>query len=372
MCFERLLGIAILVWAASASRADETLYRYDGEVSPLDPAAGWADFNRCEDPCSESIENGYFVLQWPHVGDLVNYHLWIAESGEQAPHNLWVEWRFRSNHPFGYIFAGCDARMKIHFAGIHDVLYMYGDAVISSSGGRVWDGLDLTEFRTYRFESLDGVHYDIAIDGNVFQPGVDNQPNGVHYMQFGGSGGCLGAWIPNMMNEWDFVRYGTIDAGEAIIASDPRRGLVSPLRQVYFDRFSVTFDSANYVYVDEIAVETTGGATPAVLKTRRLDNGEPDTVEIVLDRPIPLRGTTRSTFDDGTVENLVEFTFATGDVDADNDTDLRDFRLQSVCITGPNGEPYRPSCTSADLTLDGSINLADVAAIQIMFTGHVP
>jgi hypothetical protein len=38
----------------------------------------------------------------------------------------------------------------------------------------------------------------------------------------GGLGGC--DFFPNTVNEWDFVRYGTISYGEQIIASDPPGG----------------------------------------------------------------------------------------------------------------------------------------------------
>lgn len=41
---------------------------------------------------------------------------------------------------------------------IEDVL-MYGDAAISYSGDDAVTGMDIDEFHTYRFESLDGVNY---------------------------------------------------------------------------------------------------------------------------------------------------------------------------------------------------------------------
>lgn len=142
------------------------------------------------------------------------------------------------------------------------------------------------------------------------------------------------------------------------------------MTQVNLDRFTVTFDSANYVYVDEVTVESSIGVAPEVLKTRRLDNGEPDTVEIVFDRPIPLFGTTRITIDDGTAVNTIDYEFATGDVDEDSDTDLFDFRNLNACMTGPAVKQNRPACQLSDLTLDQSVDLADAAAIQLMFSGR--
>ena len=122
-----------------------------------------------------------------------------------------------------------------------------------------------------------------------------------------GNGGCSLELLPTV-NRWDFVRYGTISAGEKLVGSDPPAGFVDARTHATLDRFTITYDQPNYVLVDEISVETTGATLPVVLKTRRLDNGEPDTIEIVLDRPIPFDATTRFTFDDGVAVNVVEYT----------------------------------------------------------------
>jgi len=308
MVFRGLLGIVLSSVAVSCCLADETLYRYEGDVLPYDESAGWEIFNPCEDPCSESLENGRFVLRWAHPADAVNYHLWIARPEDPPPPPmLWVEWRFRSNHPIGPNFFGCDASFVVKDANTFELVYMYGDTVISFSGDDFVTGLDINDFHTYRFESTDGVNYRISVDGQVFIVGFDDSPNESAFLQFRGGGSCEP--FVNTVNEWDFVRYGTVSFGERIVASDPRSGVVSAQVHPDLDRFTVTFDSPNYVYVDDISVEVTGGVTPVVLQTRRLDNGSPDRVEIVLDRPIPLAETTRFTFDDGTAVNVVTYTY---------------------------------------------------------------
>ena len=62
------------------------------------------------------------------------------------------------------------------------------------------------------------------------------------------------------------------------------------------DRFIVTFSQPNYVYIDDITVESSVGELPEVTKTWRLDDHGPETLEVVLDRPIALGGTKRFVF----------------------------------------------------------------------------
>ena len=73
-----------LAWPPSAM-ADETLYRYDGDVLPYDASAGWVIADPCEPPCDESLNGGHFVNHWAEVGDLVNYHYWIAREPDAPP-----------------------------------------------------------------------------------------------------------------------------------------------------------------------------------------------------------------------------------------------------------------------------------------------
>lgn len=111
------------------------------------------------------------------------------------------------------------------------------------------------------------------------------------------------------VNAWDYVRYGTLSTGEQIIASNPPSGVLDSGTYADLDRFTVTFDGPNYVYIDDVTVEISGGGEPSrILKTRRRENDGPETVEIVLDRPLGMDETTRFIFDDGTSVNVVQYT----------------------------------------------------------------
>ncbi len=300
--FGCVVGIATF---AAAVLADETLYRFDADVTPCDSSAGWICGNPCDPPCSDSVEDGHYVLRFASGGDQANYDLTITSTGEPQPPTLWVEWRFSSNHPLGPNFASCDGHFVIRYQTFSDLLNMYGDAALFGNGIGI-GGLALGELHTYRFESLDGVHYRASVDGLVFDEGVNVHAISNSYLQLGGRGGCDG--FQNTVNRWDFVRYGTIAYGEQIIATDPPAGDLDYAQYGDLDRFTVTFDAANYVYIDDITVEVIGGIAPSVIQTRRLDNSEPEIVEVVLDHPFPLNKTIRFTFDDGTVQNVVEYT----------------------------------------------------------------
>ncbi|MCH8243380.1 MAG: hypothetical protein IH897_12350 [Planctomycetes bacterium] len=360
--------------AVAPSFADDTIYRYEGNVVPYDESAGWLD-GLCEKPCSESIEDGHFVLRWPFAADSVNYFYRIAVQGEAPPPTLWVEWRFRSNHPLGPNFFTCDAWFTVIYKSIVERMWMYGDAAISFGGNAFVPGLTIDEFHTYRFESLDGAAFQMSVDGRLFITGVDGGENDVHTLKMGGLGGCKSDQIPDMINEWDFVRYGTIAFGEKVIASDPPQGLVDARKPL--DRFTVTFDSANYVYIDDILVETTADESPVVLMTRRRENDEPDTVEIVLDRPIAFGETTRFTMTDAGPPpidgvNTIEYHFATGDFDNSGSVALTDHAQLANCLKGPTRQSISRACTAFDFTADKAIDLWDFAFFQTVFTGETP
>jgi hypothetical protein len=364
----RISALVFLMFCLAAPHAvgDDVLYRYEGDVLPYAQAAGWSIFNACEDECSERLDNGHFALHWTQAMDIVNYSYLIASPADDAPRTLWVEWRFASNHPLGPYFYTCDARFSMKYGGMGELVFMYGDAAISFSGDDSARGLELNAFHTYRFESLNGVDYWISVDGRVFIVDAEDNPNGYHYLQFGGNGGCLGDEIPNMVNDWDFIRFGTISYGERIIASDPPTGFLDARRHAGLDRFTVTFDSANYAYLDEVSVRVTGGVTPEVTQTRRRENDGPETVEIVLDRPISLGETTRFTLNDGVAVNVIEYTFAPGDTDGDADADLFDVATFQNCFgqTGVSGV-----CQACDLDRNGRVNLNDFAAFSDLFAG---
>ncbi len=311
--------VAVAAWlmlAVSTVQADDVLHRYEGDVLPYDESAGWIVPNACEGACTDALEDGRYVARWFDMatGDNFYYHHWIARAPEAPPPTLWVEWQFRSNHPFGWGF--CDGSFTVDYADIHDMLFLYGDGVISHSGDHYVTGLALDEFHTYRFESLDGTNYRFSVDGFVIKEWAEDQGNDVDFVQFGGTGGCLGCPVTSIANEWDFIRYGSLASGEEIGASDPPCGELDRYLHADLDRFTVTFVDAhgepiaNYVYVDDITVEVSVGDAPVVVQTRRLDGGAPETVEIVLDRPLAVDAVTTFTFDDGANVNVVEYSYA--------------------------------------------------------------
>ena len=161
------LAVFFVSWAGFCF-ADDILHRYEANAVPYDPSAGWIQGNPCDPPCSESLENGHFLLRWSESGDFASYGRGISPIGVPPPSSLWLEWRFRSNHPLGTIFFDCDGQMSIRYAEMFETLNMYGDAAISFSGDAFITGLALDEFHTYRFESPDGHLYRISVDGIVF------------------------------------------------------------------------------------------------------------------------------------------------------------------------------------------------------------
>lgn len=251
------------------------------------------------------------------------------------------------------------------YKAIVDLLDIFGDTVISFEGGDFVTNLPNAEFRSYRFESLDGVTYCFYVDGATFTCGTKTGGDEYASLRLHGKGGCDLDLLPTV-NKWDFVRYGTISYGEQIIESDPPSGFLDARTSSPLDRFTVRYDQPNYAYVDEITVETTNGAPPTVTKTRRLDNGPPDVVEIVLNRPIPFGETTTFTFDDGVATNVIEFTFAPGDTDGDGDADLYDVAVFQNCFGKPE---LLGACHALDSVRDATIDIEDYADFNAVLLG---
>lgn len=331
-----LIGFCIAA-ISEISPADELLYRYEGNVAPYDPSAGWLHVDPCESPpCTEVLDGGMFGLQFDHPppGDIVNYHLWIAQSPNPPPASLWVEWNYRSNHPLGPNFYSCDGRFALRYGNILEVVNTYGNAAISFGGDDIIYPLALEELHTYRFESLDGINYRILVDGLTLSQGIDNDGLGNNYLQFGSLAGTCDEWesLPFVLNQWDFIRYGTIGLDERIVEADPPIGFLNPNLFNDIDRFTVTYDSPNYAYIDDIAVEITDGDTPVVIATKRLDNSPPNVLQVVLDRPLPPGERTTFTFNDGIAANVVSYTFQLGDINADGRCNLADFAAMQNCF----------------------------------------
>ena len=225
------------------------------------------------------------------------------------PPPFWIEWSFSSSRSVRDFCACCDGSFVIKYLKVPEGLNLFGDGVISFEGGDVLRGLEINQFHTYRFESADGFNYCFFVDGRLFYCRVGN-PDFLEYsdyLQMYGQGGCQPA-IPPTINKWDHVRYGRISRGELIVSTDPPSGVVDADVYPRLDRFTVTFDAANYMMIDEIAVSVTGGPVPAVTKTRRPDNGPPEVVEVVLDRPLQFGVTTTFIFSDGVAESIVAYT----------------------------------------------------------------
>ena len=380
---------AFAAYVPATLYADGLIHSYDASILPADDSVSWSGAS-CESICHESIENGFLVYYWPTPGDRVGYLHYIAAPPVPPPPTLWIEWRFRSHHPIGRFFTFGDGDFFIQYAGLVEDVSMYGDAAVSFEGSDYILDLELDEFHSYRFESLDGVNYRVSVDGDVFIVGSQNQPNGYSAIQFSGYGGCNGDFVLNLVNAWDFVRYGTIGYGERIVASDPPGGFVDARQHASLDRFTITFDSPNYVYLDEITVEVMSSATkalsheatkgesfdlrysqfaiPVVVATRRLDNGPPDVVEIVLDRPIPYNATTRFTFTDGVAENVVEYTFAPGDTNGDGRANLADFAYFQNCFELGTVLSIPAPCVAFDFDADSDIDVSDFAAFERVFS----
>ncbi len=306
------VGVALIfnLSLIRVAQADELIHGYEGDVLPYDPSAGWLIFQPCENTCSESIGEAGLTLIWTN-GKIVRYAYRVASPPLPPPPSLWIEWRFRSDLPrAGGGFFGCDADVSIRYVGMREVISMFGDAASNFEGGQQIFGLDIADFHTYRFESLNGYHYRVAVDGRRFVEFTDDQPSIDPTIQFGGRGGCTGR-PPIVTNEWDFVRFGTIGFGEQVVGTDPPAGVLDAIVYGNLDRFLVTFDAPNYVYINDIAVEVIGAPgtpVPQVIATRRRDNGNPEDVEIVLDRPLPAGATTRFTLTDGVAVNVIEYT----------------------------------------------------------------
>ncbi len=368
-------GIGIpLGWAACCA-ADEILFRYEGDQLPYAKGAGFEIFNACEGPCSEQVEDGVFVLNWSVPNDTVNYGHWIATPDTPPPPNsLWVEWRFRSNHPVGPNAFTCDGKMFVQYRGIFESINMYGDIHIDLSGNHFVVGLEVEEFHTGRFKSPDGRHYQFSVDGEIFYEGEEFNPLPNHAVIMGGNGACED--FNNTINEWDYVRYGTISNGERVISIFPPRGFVSSLSIDGPERFQVTFDQPGYVYIDEINIASTNGTPPNVTKVWRTGDANPETVEIVLDGPLPDDALTTFSWQSGNVTNEVRYTTIRGDENADGVVDLLDFPIFAVCEE-TNGLDDQPTplpefCRVFDFDGDDVISFTDFAAFQRAASANQP
>lgn len=300
---------AVLLFAFNA-HADGLLFTYEGDILPGDPGSGFSVFDSCAGGCSRRLENGHFLLEWGIPANFANYNHLIAEPPNLPPESLWVEWQFRSNQAIPPGSTSCDGSLTVDYKGILDIAFMFQDAVVDFEGGDFVLGLDPDIFHTYRFESLDGANYTMAVDGFIFNTDFDPDGNDFHLIQLSGRGGCIaGPTRPvPVRNEWDFVRYGTIGTGEQVVSTDPPEGDLTAAQANQFDSFLITFDEPAYLYNDDITVTSTGGTAPTIAATRRVDNGPPNVLEVFINGPLPPGQTTTFSFDTGTGPQQISYT----------------------------------------------------------------
>lgn len=301
--YATFLLLALII--VSSARADGLLFSYDGNTLPGEPASGLQVDNPCEPDCSLSLADGYLVLEWGEMGERTSFSNTIAALPDSPPSSLWVEWRSRSNQPQSSSSIACDADVFVVYNAIVDAVLMFQNVAFDNSGDQ---SVPLTPgFHTYRFESPDGINYTLAIDGIVFKANARPGKPFNSVVAFGGSGSCSGFRPQPVRNEWDFVRHGTLGNGEQLVNAVPPSGSLTPAQANQLSSVVLTFDQPAHLYVDEIAVTTTGGTPPTVLATRRLDNGTPEVLEVVITGLLPPGETTTFTFDTGAGPQSVSY-----------------------------------------------------------------
>ncbi len=103
-------------------------------------------------------------------------------------------------------------------------------------------------------------------------------------------------------------------------------------------------------------------------------DGDGDTEEPI---PVDIDGNARFVDDPNTVDTghgtppivdmgVHEFQASFGDLDLDGDTDLDDFAIFAVCLSG-SGQPVADGCEATDQDGDGDADLADFAPFQVTF-----
>ncbi len=87
-------------------------------------------------------------------------------------------------------------------------------------------------------------------------------------------------------------------------------------------------------------------------------------MEIVLDRAIAYNATTRFTFNDGVIEQSVEFTYAPGDTDGDGNADLADFAWFQSCFGAALLAEQWHTCLVLDVDGSSMIDFVDYVAFR--------
>src|SRR5262245_10320131 len=170
MQFSRALCSLLCVGFARSVVADQITFAYEGDIPPSDPSSGLAVFDACDQACTQTIENGFLTLSWqgPGSGDRqVNFNRDFGPFPTDPPAlPFWIEWRFASNFPLGPNFFDSDSAMVLFSDPISMYLNMYGDAIVIQDASLYLSHLELNAFRTFRFETQDGLNFCIWYDGN--------------------------------------------------------------------------------------------------------------------------------------------------------------------------------------------------------------
>ena len=90
------VSVFSIALALNSAAADDLLHRYEGDVLPYAPGAGWVINRACEGGCSESLKDGHlvviFVKQAVAGAFLYNYLKPIAGIGEPNPSRCGLKW----------------------------------------------------------------------------------------------------------------------------------------------------------------------------------------------------------------------------------------------------------------------------------------
>ena len=92
-----LVGTTLLSFV-SISVADEIKYRYEGDVLPETPGAGWWSGAPCIEECTPSIEDDALVMRWEGGAWWATFMTLLFPPAPLA--TLWVEWRCPPAEPF--------------------------------------------------------------------------------------------------------------------------------------------------------------------------------------------------------------------------------------------------------------------------------
>lgn len=308
----RCVVICVLFLSSVSAHADDVIHRYNGDILPADD--GWITVDPCSAACSQSIVEGHLAQRWD-APDAMSYRYDVfpplshAPPDEQPPATFWVEWRARSSSAFDGQDVLCEAAVAVYNFESAEITRFFADWASNQARSYFHALTEPGEFHTFRYESPGYPDRSVYVDGAlVYQTTRSNSSDlGLFVWMIYSGGLCSGGQnvFPKFV-DWDHVWFGTLSDGEEVIAADPPAGVVDARVHPDFDRFTITFDAPAYVVIDDVTVEVLppagaaasgGGQAPAVARTRRLNNGEPDQLEIVLDGPLPLGATTRFTFD---------------------------------------------------------------------------